>query len=148
MTTSADRHGRSARLSRRFDALKSDEGYSTVESVLSVPVMVFVIIAIVEVALWWYARQEASAAADEAARVARAYAATAAQGEDRGNSYIRTVDPHSSVLQSAVVHVTRSARTVTVEVTGHVTSLIPFLSPDVDVTVTAPNERFVPSAGG
>lgn len=122
-----------------------DEGLSTVEAVLTVPVMVGMVLAIVQAALWWYAHQVAATAADEAARAARAYASTAAAGQARGTEYLGTVDPDSSTLRTRHVTVTRTATTVTVRVTGDVVSIVPFLSPDVDVTVTAPIERYVPS---
>lgn len=122
-----------------------DEGLSTVEAVFTVPVMVIMVLAIVQAALWWYGRQVASTAADEAARTARAYASTAADGQARGRDYISTVDPDSSTLRTRHVYVTRTATTVTVRVTGQVVSIVPFLSPDVDVTVIAPVERYVPS---
>ena len=124
---------------------RGDEGLSTVEAVFTVPVMVIIVLAIVQAALWWYGRQVASTAADEAARTARAYAATAADGQARGRDYISTVDPDGSTLRSRHVYVTRTATTVTVRVTGEVVSIVPFLNPDVDVTVTAPVERYVPS---
>lgn len=122
-----------------------DEGITTVEAILTVPVMVAMILAIIEVALWWYARQVASTAADEAARTARAYASTNAAGESRGASYLTTVDPGNTTLRHPHVHVTRTATTVTVQVTGQVVSIVPFLTPDVSVTVTAPVERYVPA---
>jgi Flp pilus assembly protein TadG len=122
-----------------------DEGMSTVEAILTVPVMVAMVLAIVEIALWWYARQVAGTAADEAARTARAFASTAAAGESRGASYLDTVDPDNSTLVHRHVHVTRTATTVTVRVDGDVVSLLPFLTPNVSVTVTAPVERYVPA---
>lgn len=123
----------------------ADEGLSTVEAVLTVPVLVAMVLAIVQTALWWYAHQVAATAADEAARTARAYASTAATGQARGAGYLGRVDPDSSTLRARHVQVTRTATTVTVRITGAVVSVVPFLSPDVDVTVTAPVERYVPS---
>jgi Flp pilus assembly protein TadG len=120
---------------------------STVEAVLTVPVMVAMVLAIVQAALWWYARQVAATAADEAARAAGAYSSTAAAGEARGAHYIATVDPSSSTLRGRQVQVTRTATTVTARVTGKAVSLLPFLTPQVRVTVTAPVERYVPSSG-
>jgi Flp pilus assembly protein TadG len=129
----------------RAERGRGDDGLSTVEAVFTVPVMVLMVLAIVQAALWWYARQVASTAADEAARAARAYASTAAAGESRGADYMTTVDPDNSTLRARHVQVTRTATTVTVHVTGQVASLIPFLNPGVSITITAPVERYVPS---
>lgn len=119
-------------------------GLSTVEAVLIVPVMVAMVLGIVQAALFWYAHQIAATAADQAARAAAAYSATDTAGQAIGASYIAAVDPHDATLHDRNVDVTRTATTVTVRVTGHVVSIIPFLSPDVHVTVTAPVERYVP----
>jgi Flp pilus assembly protein TadG len=127
------------------ERIVADDGMSTVEAVFTVPVMVTMVLAIVQAALWWYAHQLAATAADEAARTARAYASTAAAGQLRGTNYLGTVDPDSSTLRTRQVTVTRNATKVTVRVTGEVVSIVPFLSPHVDVTVTAPVERYVAS---
>jgi Flp pilus assembly protein TadG len=122
-----------------------DRGMSTVEAVLTVPVMVAMVLGIVQAALWWYAHQVAETAADQAARSAAAYSSTGPAGASRGTDYISAVDPHEDTLRDHQIHITRTATTVTVRVTGQVVSLVPFLSPDVHVTLTAPVERYVPS---
>jgi Flp pilus assembly protein TadG len=137
---------RRTRLGRRLDRLRQgDRGLSTVEAVFTVPIIVLLVFGIVQTALWWYARQVASTAADEAARAARSYAANAAAGESRGKTYLGTVDHGGNALRHPHVQVTRTAATVTVQVSGNVVSLVPFVSPSVTVTVTAPVERYVPS---
>jgi Flp pilus assembly protein TadG len=130
---------------REVHASDDDSGFSTVEAVLTVPAMVLVIWAIVQVGLWWYGRQLAETTAQEAARAARAYAANAAAGQAEGYSYLGKVDGTSTALHNPSIRVTRGAQTVTVTVKGEIVSLVPWLTQTVAITVTSPLETYVPA---
>ena len=132
---------------RELHAAGDDRGIGTVEAVLTVPVVVLMILGAVQVGLWWYSRQLAETAAQEAARTARSYAATAAAGRAEGYSYLSKVDAGGTALHHPSIQVTRGARTVTVTVKGDIVSLVPWVSPTVTITVTSPLEAYVPAGG-
>jgi Flp pilus assembly protein TadG len=139
-----------SRLRRRVRASRAaggDRGIGTVEAVLTVPVIVLMILGAVQIGLWWYSRQLAETAAQEAARTARSYAATSAAGQAEGYSYLSKVDGGGTALRNPSIQVTRAAQTVTVTVKGDIVSLVPWVSPTVTITVTSPIEAYV-SAGG
>lgn len=137
-----------SRLRKRVrDSHASDDdcGIGTVEAVLTVPVIVLMILGAVQVGLWWYSRQLAETAAQEAARAARSYAASAAAGRAEGYSYLSKVDAGGTALRNPSIKVTRGAQTVTVTVTGDIVSLVPWVAQAVTITVTSPIETYVPA---
>ena len=139
--------GRLRRRVRELHASDNDRGLGTVEAVLTVPVIVLMILGAVQVGLWWYSHQLAETAAQEAARTARSYASTADAGQAEGYRYLNKVDSGGTALDHPAIHVTRGAKTVTVTVEGHIVSLVPWVSPSVSITVTAPTETYVPAGG-
>lgn len=132
---------------RKQHASDNDRGFGTVEAVLTIPVIVLMILGAVQIALWWYSRQIAETAGQEAARTARSYLSTADAGQAEGYSYLNQVDSGGTALHNPSIHVTRGAKTVTVTVTGDVVSLVPWVSPTVTITVTGPVETYVPAGG-
>lgn len=136
-------------LRRRVKRLREDgdRGFSTVEAVFTVPVIVLMILGAVQIGLYWYSRQLAATAAQEAARTARSYNSSASAGQTEGYSYLSKVDSDGTALHNPSVQVTRGARTVTVQVKGSIVSLVPWVTPTVTVTVTGPTETYVPSGG-
>jgi Flp pilus assembly protein TadG len=128
---------------RRVD---DDRGLALLEAVLTVPVAFVMILAVLQTGLWWYGRQLAATAADQAARSARAYQATNADGTASGTIYLDQVDGHgSSVLLGPRITVDRGATTVTVHVYGHIPALLPFLPTQIDEQATGPIETFQPA---
>jgi Flp pilus assembly protein TadG len=130
---------------RELHASDNDRGFGTVEAVLTVPVIVLMIVGAVQVGLWWYSRQLAETAAQEAARAARSYNSTAGAGQAEGYSYLTKVDAGGTALHNPSIQVTRGARTVRVQVKGDVVSLVPWVSSTVTITVTSPVETYVPA---
>src|SRR4051794_8840941 len=127
----------STRPSRR--CREPDAGLSTLEAVFTVPVVMLMILGIVQAGMWWYVRQLAFTAAQEGARAARAYQATNADVTAKATSYLSQVDRGTgSILNDPQISVRRSGNTVTVEVRGHVVSLVPGLSVSVEVTSSGP----------
>lgn len=137
---------RAAEAWRRVRDEDNDRGLALLESVLTIPVAFVMILAVLQTGLWWYARQLANTAADEAARAARAYQAAPADGTRSGTTYLAQVDGHGSrVLLDPTITVDRGATTVTVHVHGHVPALLPFLPTQVDEHATGPIESFQPA---
>lgn len=144
-TTSVDTVDTARATSRGW---RDDRGMSTLEAILTIPVLVGMFLAVVQVAMWWYARQLASTAAQEASRTARAYASTASAGHDRGEEYLTLQQANGHALTDVQVHVRRSATTVTVTVTGYTVSLIPYMKLRVSEISSGPVERYVPVSRG
>lgn len=119
-----------------------DDGYSTIESVITLPVMIIFTMLVVQYALLWHGRHVAEAAAQHAVRAARSYESTAASGQDAAARYLTQVAPH--LLTTPTVTTTRTASTVTVQVHARVLSVVPLVDFDVAQTASGPVERFVP----
>lgn len=114
-----------ARLSRRLRAAGDGEaGYNIVEFMLTFVALIVITMILIQFALLWHARHVAQAAAQDALRTASDYQSTAAAGQSDGYDYLHQVAPH--LVLNPQVAVTRSATTVTVEVTGGVLSVGPF----------------------
>ena len=132
-----------AALRRRHRMLRADgdRGYSVLEAAITLPIIFFLLMIVVQWAIVWHSRNVAQAAAQEALRSAQSYQSTAATGQADGNNYLAQVAPHA--LGSKCVKVTRSANTVTVRVHCKVMSVIPFGSYYANETVSGPVEKYV-----
>ena len=119
----------------------ADRGNASVEAVIIVPIIVLLTLLVVQFVLVWHGRHVAQAAAQSAARSAAAYQADPAAGQAGGNQYLAEVAPN--LLPGHAVTVTRDADTVTVTVSAHVLTVIPFASFDVQEKATAAQEMFV-----
>ena len=124
----------------------ADAGYSFVETVITVPVLILFTMTVVQYALVWHSRHIAEAAAQDGLRVGRGYQSTAAAGQQASEEYLRQVAPN--LLTRTQVSATRTLTTVTVHVHAHVLAAIPFANFDVDETASAPVERFSTPSGG
>lgn len=106
------------------------------------PALLLLVLASVHVGLWFHARHIASAASEEGARSARTLGATDQDGDSKANQFIDQLGPN--VMLDRHITVTRTATDVTVTVTGHSPSVIPFLTMAVSATTTSPIESFRP----
>jgi len=122
--------GHRSTVSRRA-ALRAnpEEGSSVVELVLLTPMLMLFVFTIIQIALWYHAKQVVTAAAQEGARTARQEGATAVQGRTAALSYVTNVGGQAVVTPTAVV--TRTTTTVTVVVQGKSVKLVPGLNLDV-----------------
>lgn len=121
------------------------KGYSSVELVLYMPLLLIAILLTVQFALVYLANQYASAAAREGNRVAR-ITGDAAQGEAKGRSVVSDVG--NGMLEAATVRTTLVGdAAVQTEVRGNAPQILPFGFlglVDVSETVRGPIERFDP----
>lgn len=138
---SAGRAGVAVRRRHRLLCKSGDRGYSVLEAAITLPIMFFLLMAVVQWAIVWHSRNVAQAAAQEALRTAQSYQSTAAAGKADGANYLSQVAPHA--LTGCQVNVTRSPATVTVHVHCGVMSVIPFGNYAADETVSGPVEKFV-----
>ena len=110
------------------------------------PAVLALIVAIVQAALVWHARNLAQAAAAEGLRVERAPAVSADAGQQRAQAFL--TETSRQLLGDVEVTATRTAGTATVTVTGTALGVLPGLHLPVRATVSGPVEAFVPDTGG
>ena len=116
------------------------DGSATVEVVLATPLLLLVLLAIVQFALWQHAVHVADAAAQEGARAARLQGGTATVGAARTREFLAQLSP--TILVHPQVSVRRNANTARVEVTGQALMLLPGLHLPVRVVAQGTVERF------
>lgn len=121
-------------------------GASSIELALYTPVLFFVIFATVQFGLSWHANQVASAAAREAARVARVEGGGPAAldlAEAHGENYAAKIG--GNALQAVDVTVVPvGGDQVRATVTGQPLEIIDGLAPQVQQVVQGPIEQFRP----
>jgi len=126
-------------MSRR---LSGDRGDATIETVLTVPVLILVIMTVVQFGLWYHASHTAQAAAQEGVRAARIEAGTADDGHRRAQAFMTSAAP--TLVSDVVITVRRNADTAEVEVHGQVAAVVPFIRLPVAGHASGAVERFRP----
>lgn len=121
---------------------ESDRGSSSVEFAILFPIIVILLFAGPQLALWYFAREAADAAAHAGARAASVRGATGGAGREAADQYLARLD--TGAITSYSVAEQDTATTVTLHVTAEVPNVIPLpgFAPTVDVTVTRGKERF------
>ncbi len=128
--------------SRRDRGRGSERGSSSVEFAILFPIIVALLLAGPQLALWYFAREAADAAAHAGARAASVHGAAGGVGQAAADTYLDSLGTGTitgySVTESA------TATTVSVHVTASVPNVIPLpgFTPTVDVTVVRGKERF------
>jgi Tfp pilus assembly protein PilW len=120
---------------------RTERGASTVELVLYMPILMLAIFLTIQFSLIYLGNQAASAAAREAARVARTTLDRNA-AEAAGHAYTDHIG--KGILEDVQVFVTPIGTDgVRVEVTGHAQKITPFVDPPtVSQVVQGPLEQF------
>lgn len=120
---------------------QTERGASTLEFVLTTPLLLLFLMVGVQTGLVMHAQNAAQAAADEGAARARAFDGSASAGRARAETYVDNLA--GSMFSSHSVRASRGQTTATVTITGTVKSLVPGFHPRVSRTSTGPVERFV-----
>ncbi len=115
-------------------------GATTTELAVIMPVLIVMLLAPVQVALWWHARQVADAAAEEAVDAAQVQDANEAQATAAAFGLLNQVGN----LRAASVVVQRGAEEVVVEVRGRAPQVVPGIAWGVTSRAVGPMERLVP----
>lgn len=109
-------------------------------TVVLMPVVLFLIMAMVQAALTWHAKTLVDAAASDGLIAVQVDGGTEADGE---TAVAQLLNPSSQRLLSEVtVHASRSGESSTVNVEARVVNVIPLLPIRVHATATGPTERF------
>lgn len=112
-----------------------DDGAVTVEMLVAIPILTFIVFTVVQAALWGWALVDVHAAADGAARDGARYGATL---DDARTSALTRLHATAGLLSGEHVTATETATAITVTITGH-SSLLPI---PIHCTVTVPRETF------
>ncbi|MFD0201420.1 MULTISPECIES: TadE/TadG family type IV pilus assembly protein [Saccharothrix] len=135
-----------ARWGRVRRALRGDRGSVSAELVIATPLLLLLLLAIVQFALWSHATHIAQAAASQGLAVARSQNGTAAAGTSSAQQLLDQLA--SGPLTGSTVTSDRTADSASVRVSGTATSVVPFLSLPVHAEAAGPVERFVPDLAG
>ena len=129
-----------ARMASRLD--ESDRGSSSVEFAILFPIIVALLFAGPQLALWYFAREAADAAAHAGARAASVSGAAGEAGQQAAEEYLVRLGTGTITRYSVAEQ--NTATTVSIHVTAEVPNVIPLpgFSPTVDVTVVRGRERF------
>lgn len=132
---------------RRFPGLRArwraedERGSGTVEFVICATLMVFLLMAIIQVAIYFHLRSVATTAAHHGLDRVRVVNGTTNSGIAATNEFL---DQAGHSLEARTVDATRTQQTSTVTVRGHVIAVIPLLDLHVSVSVNAPTEHVTP----
>ena len=118
----------------------SERGAATVETVLAVPVLLFLIMVVIQAGLWFHGAQVVEAAAQEGALAGRVESGSSAAAEERARQFVLKFSP--TIAATAEVRASRWADSTRVVVSGRVQQLIPGLPLTVRGVAEAPTERF------
>lgn len=113
-------------------------GAVTTELVIATPVLLLLIMAVVQFALWQHAVHIAEAAAQEGCSAARVQNGTNAAGEREAQHIISVIG--GPLVVGPAVNVSRTAVAVTVQVSGSAEQVVPVLQLPITATCSAPIE--------
>ena len=133
------RLGRRARW--RVDLAERERGSTTVEFVIAAALMVFLLMAIIQFAIYFHLRSVAVTAARHGVDQVRVLDGSPADGISAANQFL---DQAGSSLDNRHVTAARTPTRSTVNVTGAVVAVIPFVSLHISVSADAPTEALQP----
>ena len=119
---------------------RRDEGLTSTELAVVMPVLIALVLVPFQVGLWWHAHQVAHAAAREAVDAAQVADAT----EDDGIRAAEWFLDAAGNVTDPQVSISRTVDTVTVQVTGRAPRLLPGFGWQVTAEAAGPVERFIP----
>jgi Flp pilus assembly protein TadG len=130
------------RLPARLAQLRAERerGSASAELVVATPLLLLLVMAVIQFALYYHGAEAAQAAASQAVEAARAQGASTAAGQAQGQAILDQVAGGS--LPERAITVTRAAGDAQATVTGTVESLIPGLTLHVTAHAAAPLEAW------
>lgn len=122
---------------------RCEDGSSTTELVLLMPVVLFMVMLIVQTGLYFHARQVVEAAAQEALEAAQGESSTADIGTQAGDTFLA----EAGGVRDAMVAVNRTGTQVSVSIVAAAPNVLPLAVWQVSASVSGEVERFIPEAG-
>ncbi|GGM81148.1 hypothetical protein GCM10012275_59760 [Longimycelium tulufanense] len=126
---------------RLCDFGRNERGSVTAELVLAAPALLLLLLLVAQFALWAHATHVAQTAASQALSAARVQDGSSGDGHARATAVLAQLG--AGPLRDPHVAVTRGPEQSTVEISGHVTPVVPFLNLPVRARAVGPSERFV-----
>ncbi|MCC8245031.1 TadE/TadG family type IV pilus assembly protein [Saccharothrix luteola] len=126
--------------------MRDERGAVSAELVIATPLLLLMLLAIVQFALWSHATHIAQAAASQGLAAARAQNGTSMAGTTSAQQILDQLA--AGPLRDAAVSTDRGAASASVRISGTATSVVPFLSLPVHAEAVGPVERFVPELAG
>jgi Flp pilus assembly protein TadG len=133
---------RRARHRARVPVRDDDRGSSGVEFVILFPLIIALLFAGPQIAMWYFARETAQAAALAGARAASADGAPTGTGQTAATTYLDKVG--TDTITSYIVTENDTPTSITIHIHATVPNVIPLpgFAPTVDVTIVRARERF------
>ena len=122
--------------------LREDRGAVSAELVIATPLLLFLLLAIVQFALWSHATHIAQAAASHGLAAARAQDGTAAGGTTAAQRVLDQLG--RGPLIGTHLNTARGTDTASVRIRGHAVAVIPLVHLPVHAEAAGPVERFIP----
>lgn len=119
---------------------RSERGDAAVETVLAVPVLLFLILVVIQAGLWFHGSQLVEAAAQEGMQAGRVETGSATAAEAKARQFVAGMSP--SIAATTQVQASRTSDTTRVVVSGRVQQVIPGLRLTVSGAAEGPTERF------
>lgn len=123
-----------------IDPTRRDEGLTSTDLAVVMPVLIALVLVPFQVGLWWHAHQVAHAAAREAVDAAQVADSTEEHGIQAAEWFLEA----AGNLTEPQVSIIRTVDTVTVQVTGRAPRLLPGFDWQVTAEAAGPVERFIP----
>jgi Flp pilus assembly protein TadG len=131
---------RRVRYRRLLATARDERGAATAQIVIATPVLLFMLLVIVQFAIWSQATHVAQAAASQALEATRVSGGTSEIGQTEAQNVLDQLD--TGPLAGSTIHVTRTATTATVSITGTAESIVPFLHLPVHAEASGQTEQF------
>ncbi|MFE5565055.1 TadE/TadG family type IV pilus assembly protein [Amycolatopsis japonica] len=122
--------------------MSGDRGEATVELVIATPLLLLVLLAIIQFAVWSHATHVAQTAASQALAAARVQHGTADAGHAAGQRLLDELA--AGPLREPRLAVDRNSTSVSVSVRGEAAAVLPGVHLHVHAETTGEVERFVP----
>ncbi len=116
------------------------------ELVIAAPLLLLLLLAIVQFALWSHATHIAQAAASQGLAAARTQNGTAEAGMASAQQLLDQLA--DGPLADSAISADRTATSASVQITGTTTVVVPFLRLPVHAEAAGPVERFAPDLTG
>lgn len=130
---------------RRQKKRRDERGSASAELVIATPLLLLLILAIIQFALWQHATHVAQAVAQQGLAAGRVQDGTDQTATGQATALLDQLG--SGVLVHPQVTATRAADTTTVVVTGRAEGILPFLSLPVRSVAVGPTERWTTPDG-
>ena len=119
-----------------------ERGSVAAQTVVAIPLLVMLPMLIVQVAIWAFAAHTAQAAASQTLDETRVITGTSSTGQAEARQILDQLTSHT--LHDVHIVVQRSARTVSVTITGTTETIVPGMHLSVHAYAFGPVETFTP----